>query len=324
MKISYASMRWLGLGVLFVLAGCWVGTRDLGVWQDALIYDAYYAMGAELPLGEIAGKTDSLFYLIIRGWSELGGTKDGLWVLLGGVTVCLTCLSLCWASSRPVIAITTYAAFLLWVQAYTQIRMSLAFSLCLASYYLVGRKSLLRVILQIGACLVHISLLIVVGLHLVSSRFSPSRKSLFIWASVAAVGIFALSSIVLPSLPFERVAIYYQLLTEGAHSKINLLSALPAIQLASLIVMAFSRRAARELVTVEYKLALLGAISFYALSAVPVFAVRINELLSIFFIIVISRVVTANWALFGLWIMYLAFSIKSATLLLTSELSKHG
>lgn len=324
MNVSHKGLRRFGLAAVFALAGCWVGMRDLGVWQDALIYDAYYAMGAELPLAEIASKTDSLFYLIIRAWSESGGAKDGLWVLLGAVTVCLTCLALCRATTRPLVAVLTYASFLLWVQAYTQIRMSLAFAFCLASFYLVGRGLVLRVVLQVAACLTHVSLLVVVVLHVLSSRLSPAPRVVFIWAFAAATSIFIFSSFVLPVLPFDKVAVYYQLLREGAHSKINILSALPAIQVCALIAMAFSRGAAKQLATVEYKLALLGAISFYALSAVPVFAVRINELLSIFFIIVISRVVRANWAIFSLWLLYLAFSVKSAVVLLTTELAKHG
>ncbi|WP_455947790.1 EpsG family protein [Lelliottia jeotgali] len=324
MKVSRATVYELVLALALLALGALLGLKESGIWQDRFIYDAYYAMGSELPLQVLVAKPDALFYLLIRAWDGAVGGKDVLWCVLGAVSLLLTGLSIGRASERPVAAFVTYASFLIWVQIYTQVRMALALSLCLASIYLWRNARVTSVVARVAACFIHSSLVVVVLGYSVLDRIRISRRRVFLWSGIVGFSVVLLSYYALPYVTFEKVAVYYELLREGGHARINLFSALPALQVATLAVIALTKRTSEQVDTAEYRLAMIGALSFYALSAVPVFAVRVNELLSIFFIIVLTNSYRKSWPVFAMWLAYLAFSIKSAALLLTTELVKQS
>lgn len=305
----------------FALLGAILGAKQLGVWQDEVIYNAYYAMGSELPTYEILKKTDVLFYFIIRGWSSLGLVREDLWIALGAFSLSLTCLCLLRASEGKRIVIIIYFCFLAWVQVYTQVRMALALAICLCSYYMWPKPNAIAWVLRIMACLIHASMLIIILPALILSRTNLKQKTVFVWCLGGGILALLFSRGILPYLPFDRVVVYYKLLQEGTHSDINLFSALPAIELIALLYMAFISGMKQEVNSIEYKLALLGAVSFYAFSAVPVFSVRVNELLGIMFIITIARTYRRDAFLFCAFLAYVGFALKSTYLLLTSNLT---
>jgi hypothetical protein len=302
--------------------GSLLGLKNAGYWQDREVYDWYYTIAVNSEYGDIFTLNDPLFYLIIKIWDDNGFTEECLWIFLSAISLPLTVVSLVKVAQNKVVLFGTYFCFVIWVQLYTQVRMALALSLLLFGYYIAKNNKLLLAFLLIIACLIHISMLILVVPALVLAKIEFKRKSIAFWAISISLLVLIFSRLILPIFPVDKVVVYYELLSAGQYTRINIFSALPAIQLFTLLYIVYKKDLEGTLQTLEFKISLLGTLSFYALSAVPVFSVRVNELCSIFFIIILTNNYQRNLIFSLLWIVYVAFSLKSTYFLLIGPLAE--
>jgi hypothetical protein len=113
----------------------------------------------------------------------------------------------------------------------------------------------------------------------------------------------------------QRIINYQDLAsTTGQFSTINLLSLMPIVQILGIGCALFHFRSLSGTAREEIALSVVGVISFYALSFVPVLAFRTFELFMPFFVILLSRLSQRSIVAWGIMVLWAILGIRASFL----------
>ncbi|MBV2132948.1 EpsG family protein [Pseudomonas sp. MAP12] len=315
--MSKISARTLYILLLALITGAILGTKDTWNWLDSEVYYGYLTKSIILSYEEILTQPDFGFYLILKSLNIVGLSAPQIWMLIATITGILTFTSTQQRTNNFLIFLMLYFSLYAWLHIYIQIRAALALSIFLTAIFAV-KHPLPRTILFAISISIHMSIAIPLIAFLSANKIQINKKNLPYILILICLPVALISTYSLPFLPINRILVYRELLAEGEHSYINLFSALPAIQLATLSYIAINKNTTTACATAEYKMALIGTLCFYSFISIPVIAQRAWEMLSVIFILLLSRHYYKSKVLTTLTIMYFMFSLKSCYPLLLS------
>ncbi|WP_119354254.1 EpsG family protein [Azohydromonas sediminis] len=289
-----------------VVAATVAGFGLLGPSVDLENYRMLFDWVAETDFAELALGSDP-GYLVLSRLAYLTGLGFQGLLFAIALATCAAKATMLWRlpTDRAVL-VGLYASYLFWLHEYTQIRIALALGLVMLGIYVVRRG---RWLLFIAAVTLHASALAVVLLY--AATRSPRRALLGAFLVLAALYfIGALDGLILNIA--TRVAFYSYYRDAGEFDQLNIFSLMPMAQGLMILLALHHRDRLPEHGRMELTFAVVGLLSFYGLSFLPVLAFRTYELFIPFFLILVSRLWRYSVGIRLLGLIYIALGLRAS------------
>jgi hypothetical protein len=299
-RLTDTSQTRLLLGLAFLLV-CIAGFRQVGFDRDSLQYLESYQQFSGL-LGADFKTREPTFWLITAIAKMLPG--DGFrWVLFAyaALGMAINVKAIQKISPYPIMALICFAFLYFPLHTMTQIRASIACGLLLLAIPDIADRRLKDFLIKVGmATLFHYSAIILVPLYLI--RLNRLDFKLYAILPLATLAFSLVNGLLLQAMAFlalalpevlgYKISIYLTLLESEEKAPINLfslyyLSVLFVYYLCIFNIHKFSSK--YEVLCIKILGWSLGI--YYAMSFLPVVAVRISEMLGVVIVIVIPALV---------------------------------
>lgn len=301
------------VGLAIAGLAIWVaGGQRVGLSADIRNYELLYQIAAVSDWPSLWRGDDPGFYSLAKLFANANASFETFTIWIAALTLALKADVVRRLDTNSLVLIVLYGCYLFWLHEYTQIRLALAMAFVLEGVY--GRSPF-RLIFFVPALLCHGSSAIVIGAYMLLAY--PRLGSLALAGGLALYAIVpVLREITNASL--TKFVTYQDLLIQGQFAEVNLLSAMPALQLATLGLALFYWRQLDGIARREFILAAIGVVSFYAFVSIPVLAFRFSELFLVFFVILLSRLWSQSILFKPLALAYAAIAIRTTFLSETS------
>ncbi|WP_426261652.1 EpsG family protein [Sphingomonas sp. DC1100-1] len=296
--------RRLALIGIIIVGSLVAGLKLVGPAPDYRNYEAQYLIDSVSPFTFIWQASDPLYHSLARIFALLGARFELFVALIAICTCAFKATALSRTNGNRLVLLLLYSSYLFWLHDYVQIRIALALAFGLFGIYTETR---LRYLFLLIATLIHSSFILIVVAYILI--FVGTKRPV-----LAAVAGLTFAALLLTQDVFsqilQRVNEYQDLTTQGRFNEINIFSLMPIVMFASLVVAIFDFRSLNSQYQ-ELVLAIVGLISFYALSNTPVFAFRMMELFMPFYLVLISRLWDKNNVIKILALAYVVIGLRA-------------
>jgi EpsG family len=302
-------VRWAILVVACIILAGVAGVKPIGVSPDDDNYRIMFDSASGESWIELLSTRDAWFYVgsaLFAQWG-LGFTTFGIaWAL---ATVALKLAALQHLRLNMTVLLLLYLSYEYWLHDYVQVRFGLALAMFLYAIY--GRHPPMRWLMLLTAPFAHVT--VVVAMAGYAAARWPARA--MVVAGVSAVLTVALNrGDWLISAAMANVDVYLELMADGRMDQLNPLALMPMFQTLILLAMlpAYKRMDLPE--RLEFKLAVVGSVSFYALMQWPVFAFRFHEMFIVFFLLLCARMWNRSLLIKPLVLIYMLIGVRTVFL----------
>ncbi|WLP22256.1 EpsG family protein [Raoultella ornithinolytica] len=285
-----------------------VSEKSIITWGDYDVYKEYYHNAVTYSVSEIIlDVQDPVFVLLMKVFTGSKYGFDNFLLFVAFLTLFFKMTSVFRRVENIYLFVFLYSSYYLCVHDYIQVRVSLALALvCIGMYWIPNKKMSLFFI--ITGCLVHLSTIIPVLVYYVVGRSDNNLRYKRFYYMVPLVLLIPLA-FSMGFLSYYRIDRYLDYYNQASDKKGGLLRNMPllvpALQVIGLLYIYARKKLRQNIFTFEYAISYIGILIFYSCISMPVIAIRIFDISTFFFIVLVSRMKCNIYVIF----FSLAFSL---------------
>lgn len=286
-----------------------LGSKIYGHWADEDGYSDYFSEAANTHWSFLIQKSDPLFYIYYKTMDHLSLGQLTSNIILAIATLFIFVYNKDISKNRRILFLILYCSYLSILHVYTQIRFGISFALLILAINEIEKKRRLRpstLILLIASSLLHLSSLIIFIIYKVSNRI---KNPIFIPVATLIFCQLLLSK-VLPSIGFEKVKLYYDLMNDSRFNQINLLSFGPIFYSITLTYIYLSNIKNNIILDKNFRLAIFSPVLYYSFTFLPTYSYRFYEAFAYFYIVTLVKYWKNNIFYFTIATIYFLYGVK--------------
>lgn len=283
---------WGGYVLLLYILICvyFVGTKSISTWGDYEVYKNYYHNAITFDVTDIIlNVQDPAFVLFMKFFTGSRYGFENFLLFIAFLTLFLKMFSVFRRVDKIYIFILLYSSYYLCLHDYIQVRISFALALvCVGMYVFPGRK--ISLLFIITGCFVHLSTIIPVAIYYISNRSENAYKRLYLLIPFIIIVPLGFSYGYLSYYRIDRYLNYYSELNDKKGGVLhNMPLLIPMLQAIGLAYIYIREKTRGYIYTFEYAVSYVGILIYYSCISMPVIAIRVFDISTFFFIILISK-----------------------------------